>query len=248
METTLSPLLLEFLSEETPITIICSFNLNQIRLFSGTFGPFRAGIPIQVPLWLAIQLRKKDKCRIQPPEWMSIDRLQRILFEERKLGNQEELQPLPYGYKEISSILLHLAPQDFENQASIIRTLIEDIENVRSVKIRKGMPSIFNVRSVIVTNIGAMELHKIKPFLLHGQDTHYRFSQTEATVRKESAAALYMMQQQQYQTTTTTTSSLSSNNYNTVSRAGVSLRKLGVGNTTTSTSNNNVGGLKKVSS
>ena len=33
-------------------------------------GPFNAGLPVQVPLWMAINLKQGQKCRIIPPDWM----------------------------------------------------------------------------------------------------------------------------------------------------------------------------------
>lgn len=39
----------------------------------------------KVPLWLAIHLRKQQKCRIVPPVWMDIDRLEEIKEEEKRL-------------------------------------------------------------------------------------------------------------------------------------------------------------------
>lgn len=38
----------------------------------GDFGPFRPQIATQVPLWLAVALKKRGKCTIRAPEWMSV--------------------------------------------------------------------------------------------------------------------------------------------------------------------------------
>jgi hypothetical protein len=42
----------------------------------GTYGPFQPNMPSDVPLWLAIMLHKRKKCRIQPPRWMNPQHLQ----------------------------------------------------------------------------------------------------------------------------------------------------------------------------
>jgi len=42
----------------------------------GEYGPFRPNMPVEVPIWLALQLHKRGKCRIMPPSWLSISRLQ----------------------------------------------------------------------------------------------------------------------------------------------------------------------------
>lgn len=62
---------------------LCSCYLWQIELvycrwvtcimdLQGDFGPFYPQMAAQVPLWLAIAMKKRGKCTIRPPEWMSI--------------------------------------------------------------------------------------------------------------------------------------------------------------------------------
>jgi hypothetical protein len=41
----------------------------------GDFGPFKINQIVEVPLWLAIELKKKNKCRVITPEWLSIEKL-----------------------------------------------------------------------------------------------------------------------------------------------------------------------------
>jgi GINS complex subunit 2 len=43
-----------------------------------------SGIPVHVPLWLAIHLRKQQKCRLVPPEWMDKDLLEELKEEEKR--------------------------------------------------------------------------------------------------------------------------------------------------------------------
>ena len=38
----------------------------------GGLGPFNPGLPVQVPLWLAVNLKQRQKCRLLPPEWMDV--------------------------------------------------------------------------------------------------------------------------------------------------------------------------------
>ncbi len=60
----------EFLAEDSLVEIICNRNLPEIRLIKGSFGPLRPLAKTQVPLWVALQLAKKDMCRIVVPLWM----------------------------------------------------------------------------------------------------------------------------------------------------------------------------------
>ena len=39
------------------------------------YGPFQPNRPVEVPLWMAMALHKRKKCRILPPGWMDIDSL-----------------------------------------------------------------------------------------------------------------------------------------------------------------------------
>ncbi len=39
-------------------------------LSQGEFGPFRPQMSVDVPLWLAMQMKKACRCRIRPPKWM----------------------------------------------------------------------------------------------------------------------------------------------------------------------------------
>ena len=41
-------------------------------MLQGDIGPFNAGLQVQVPLWLAVTFKQRQKCRILPPEWMDV--------------------------------------------------------------------------------------------------------------------------------------------------------------------------------
>lgn len=57
---------------ETLVDILPLISLDRVRLLSGTYGPFQPPTHAQVPLWLAVSLRKKRKCVIIPPAWLSV--------------------------------------------------------------------------------------------------------------------------------------------------------------------------------
>lgn len=80
----MDPIEVEFIGEDTTIGVIPNFSFEPIHLISGTIGPFRAGLCVHVPLWLAIHLRKQQKCRIVPPEWMDMETLEDIKEEEKR--------------------------------------------------------------------------------------------------------------------------------------------------------------------
>lgn len=80
----MDPAEVEFIAEKTNIQVIPNFNhTNVIHLISGDVGPFRAGLPILVPLWMAVNLKQRQKCRILTPEWMDVEKLEQKKEEEK---------------------------------------------------------------------------------------------------------------------------------------------------------------------
>ncbi len=80
----MEPSEIEFLAEDCSIEMVPNFNLTSvIHLISGDVGPFRAGLPVVVPLWLALNLKQQNKCRILTPEWMDVEKLEEIKEEEK---------------------------------------------------------------------------------------------------------------------------------------------------------------------
>uniref|UniRef100_E1BC42 DNA replication complex GINS protein PSF2 n=1 Tax=Bos taurus TaxID=9913 RepID=E1BC42_BOVIN len=95
----------EFLAEKELVTIIPNFSLDKIYLIGGDLGPFNPGLPVQVPLWLAVNLKQRQKCRLLPPEWMDVEKLEKIRDHERK---EETFTPMPSPYyMELTKLLLN---------------------------------------------------------------------------------------------------------------------------------------------
>ncbi|WWC58592.1 uncharacterized protein I303_101135 [Kwoniella dejecticola CBS 10117] len=161
----LTPDELTFLAEEETIDIVPLFSMTRVRLLSGIYGPFQPPSAAQVPLWLALSLKRKRKCRIVPPDWLGIDRLQTLLKEERE--NAESFCSLPRRFIETSKVLLDVAPDDLM-QPSTLRSLLKDLREVRQAKIRIGLQSEGVMRGsyLQVTNLTPLELTELKPFLV----------------------------------------------------------------------------------
>ncbi|WWC66362.1 DNA replication complex GINS protein PSF2 [Kwoniella pini CBS 10737] len=161
----LTPDELTFLAEEETIDIVPLFSMTRVRLLSGIYGPFQPPSAAKVPLWLALSLKRKRKCRIVPPDWLGIDRLQNLLKEERE--NAEAFCSLPRRFIEISKVLLDVAPDDLI-QPSLLRSLLKDLREVRQAKIRIGLQSEGVMRGsyLQVTNLTPLELTELKPFLV----------------------------------------------------------------------------------
>ena len=71
----MDPSEVEFLGEKQFVSIVPNFTFGIIHLISGPVGPFRAGLPVKVPIWLALSLKQQQKCRIIPQDWMDSEKL-----------------------------------------------------------------------------------------------------------------------------------------------------------------------------
>jgi len=153
---------IEFLSEDEEVKIIPKFEMGAIRMIGRNYGPFRAQIPISVPLWVAVSLRKSGRCHIKPPYWLDLDWLRSKLEEERE--DDGFFTHLPFHYMEIASQLLSIASDDIPEFHSI-RSVLLDIEAVRYAKLRKGFMKIDGSQTAYqFKNLSAMEVNRVRPF------------------------------------------------------------------------------------
>jgi len=164
---------IEFLAEDESITIIPNFNLDTLSLINGDYGPFKPSIPIKVPLWLAITLKKRQKCKIQPPLWMDVEYLNERLKVEQTTNS---CQDLPFHFKEIAIQLFNCASDDIVNVQEV-RTLLQDIWNLRHSKLRQGLLLLdHNKPAYKLNNVSAMEVNSIRPFFIHAMNQFYTLS------------------------------------------------------------------------
>jgi GINS complex subunit 2 len=125
-----------------------------------------------VPLWLAVALKKRGKCTIRTPDWMTVDRLTQVLDAERE--SPKEFQPLPFHYIEISKLLFDHARDDISD-AYLVRSLIEDIRDVRFHKVETGLETISGrTHAVKLKNLSAMEVNIVRPFMVRTLQAFYK--------------------------------------------------------------------------
>ncbi|XP_047956334.1 DNA replication complex GINS protein PSF2-like [Salvia hispanica] len=176
---------LEFLAEDEMIEIVPNLRMDALNFISGDFGPFRPQIPTQAPLWLAVALKKRGKCTIRAPEWMSVDKLTQVLEAER---DSDKFQPLPFHYVEISRLLFDHAQGDIPD-TYMVRSLIEDIKDVRFHKIGKGLESISGegTFALKLKNLSAMEANIVRPFVTRALETFYKLSSSDMIQETDNA-------------------------------------------------------------
>jgi len=146
----------EFLAENELIEIIPNFSCPKRDFIQGSFGPFYPNRVIAVPLWLASTLKKSKKCSIKTPKWMEEDELTTILEQEKI--NETFYHGLPFYYREISKIVFDVDPSCSHKQ---VRVLLQDIEDVRESKTKKGMKQLESSSDHLHLNhISANQLNK----------------------------------------------------------------------------------------
>jgi GINS complex subunit 2 len=175
----------EFLAESERIQIIPNFDHDSLKFLCGNYGPFEASIPCFVPIWLAITLRKKGKCQIVAPEWLTVEQLQ--IHIDRELS-QQELTELPYHYLEIATLVLLHAKDDI-NFPDKISALLKDLENIRMDRIRNNFLKVGGIyfkgeeiSNIRIKNISAMEILSVKGFLLESLNLLKQLSPKEVSV------------------------------------------------------------------
>ncbi|KAG7347972.1 Gins complex like protein [Nitzschia inconspicua] len=169
-----------FCSENELVTIIPSFNYdNKVPLISSPdqtdIGPFQAGLPTVVPLWIAKTLYQRKLAQIELPEWLASEqKLVEILQEEREsalLTNQ-----LPFYYYEIARSLNFCVPKQTQ-------VVLQDVVALRSDKLRQHFHELsrtdlqeqplmkddedqpYELPMISVTGIASHEINKVGPFL-----------------------------------------------------------------------------------
>ncbi|VDM56607.1 unnamed protein product [Angiostrongylus costaricensis] len=135
-----------------------------IHLVCGDVGPLEAGVPVNVPLWLAIDLRRKQQCEIVPPHWFCLEELKRIVAME---GDTVGLSRLPSYIFEISNILVRAAKEDIVN-GDQIKVLMQDLWDKREAKLRTSSLKLLSQHThahVRLDAVQPLEVTSIRPNL-----------------------------------------------------------------------------------
>ncbi|KAL3581553.1 hypothetical protein D5086_015885 [Populus alba] len=164
-----SPGEIEFMAGDELVEIVPNLRMNSLYFIRGDYGPFHPQLAAQVPLWLAVALKKRGKCTIRPPQWMSIENLAQVLELER---DSHAFQPLPFHYLEISRLLFDHAREDIPDMY-MVRSLTEDIRDVRFHKVETNLEK-FTASTVTWKNMSAMEVNIIRAFAGRALQAFYK--------------------------------------------------------------------------
>ncbi len=202
----MDPSWIEFLSERETVKIVPNFTQPTLHLLAGDVGPFKAGIPLEVPLWVGLNLRQRQKCRFVQPEWMNVDVLEEAKETER---TETMLTKLPHDYMFVmAQQMLDVAEGDI-SQSDAIRIVIKDIWDMRQSKLRyvstrhnsvlnEMMTHLVVFRRIVdsfvqsgslratLNNVHAIELNQIRPLLPHTLDQIARLEMAASEVKRST--------------------------------------------------------------
>eukprot|EP00877_Chromochloris_zofingiensis_P000919 jgi/Chrzof1/10828/Cz05g13190.t1 len=156
---------LEFFAEEELITIVPTFAAqaedNKFACIPGSYGPFYPNIPTEVPIWLAVQLCKRSKCRILPPTWLSLNNLDHVISLEQ--NDSSVFQPVPFYYMEIACLLFKEQIRTcFGEDFFWVRDKLQRLSNIRRHKIEDGLKEVSQAATVKLNNLSAYEANMIR--------------------------------------------------------------------------------------
>ncbi|KAG0750496.1 hypothetical protein G6F57_001860 [Rhizopus arrhizus] len=154
-----TPSEIEFIANEQKIKIIPNVRLPAIHLIQEDVQPFRPPLTAEVFVWMALILKKENKCTIVCPEWLTVEHLKKRQEEEE---SHEEFSKLPFHYMELAQLLIETAPDDIPNVGQI-RTLLKNLRETRQVKARMGL-DVLDDKWLGMNNLSLMEINEIRPF------------------------------------------------------------------------------------
>lgn len=152
--------------EKEVVQIVPSFQAQRFQLLRGSVGPFRPQVPVLVPLWLALLLRRRGRCKITPPDWLSTEHLDGMLERERDAG-QAAFAQVPFRYLEVGTQLLKHARDDVPN-AEAVSDRLESLRERRAQKLHAGLrgfePNSLTSQVPRLDRLSAMEVSLVRRF------------------------------------------------------------------------------------
>ncbi|KAF2490746.1 GINS complex, PSF2 component [Lophium mytilinum] len=185
----LTPPEIAFLCEMELVTVIPRQRLEGLDLLGGRTPPLIPPQRANLPLWLALLLKRQRRANILPPPWLHPSALLTILeLEHAGQSAPPRLPPappgslpisppflpsstaaaprdaLPYHWLELGEILLEAASDDFEDPDGV-RRLMRDLREVRMASMRKGVGMFDAQGGFNMTGFGGMEVGEGRAFI-----------------------------------------------------------------------------------
>lgn len=167
--------------------------MRRLTLQKGYLKPLNPPHRSNVPLWLALLLKRQRRANILPPPWLNSHSLSAIL--DHEIENAETFSPqprlspqpapnalqfsppflsnstadaaadaLPYHWLELGEMLLQSASDDFEDPDNV-RKLLRGLREVRMAKLRAGVEVLDAGGGLKMNGIGGMEVGEGRAFI-----------------------------------------------------------------------------------
>jgi hypothetical protein len=149
---------MDFIAQHQMVQIVPLFELGRLHFIGRGFGPFRARQPIDVPLWLAAELKKDGRCDMIAPPWLSVEGLEAVISSEK--SDKLMLSTVHPHYQEVAASILRHDPACVA-EADRVRSLLKDLEQLREAKIlqsMKGMADRDRYSNLAFANFSLMEV------------------------------------------------------------------------------------------
>ncbi|CDR41244.1 CYFA0S06e04764g1_1 [Cyberlindnera fabianii] len=163
LKNTFTPAEIEFLTENETITILPRYTMNGLDLITDRIPKIRAMQRVEVPIWFALILKSQRKCSIVPPVWLSQKELMELY--DFEIAEPESFSQLPKNWLEIAKLFFENAPDDLTDEAHKLKSLVQDLKEIRLIKIKKGL-KLLNESHLQLDNLSLMEINEIRPFVV----------------------------------------------------------------------------------
>ncbi|KAK0654131.1 DNA replication complex GINS protein PSF2 [Lasiodiplodia hormozganensis] len=189
----LTPAEVTFLCEMELVTVIPRQRLESLDLLGGPTPALNPPHRADIPLWLALLLKRQRRANILPPPWLQPAALTAILEFETEHAPETFSPPpplpaaatttsppflpsatstspataLPYHWLELGEILLDAAPDDFggDGNGDTVRRLMRDLREVRLAKLRAGVDELDGGGGIKMNGVGGMEVAEGRGFI-----------------------------------------------------------------------------------
>lgn len=117
----------------------------------------------EVTLWVALLLKQQNKCSIVAPQWLTLQELEaRIQFEKK---NADRFSSMPWNWLVLAQLLFKRAPDDFHDPVHDLRGKIQDLREIRQLKVLKGLRHL-NESHLQLDNLSLLEINELRPFIV----------------------------------------------------------------------------------
>ncbi|XP_042474660.1 DNA replication complex GINS protein PSF2-like isoform X1 [Zingiber officinale] len=160
----------EFLAEDEMVEIVPNIKMESLNMI-WRFWPFLSANCLQSTTLASSSSEEAWEVH-HPHTRVDVDKLTQVLETERE--TPREFQPLPFHYIEISKLLFDHAHDDVQD-TYMVRSLIEDIRDVRFHKVESGLENISGrTHAVKLKNLSAMEVNIVRPFMMRTLQAFYK--------------------------------------------------------------------------